>query len=155
VVALGRQQAWSLLDGAAMPKTKTVAPVSHLNQAGFDEVIASCDPAIAAIARAARRLVIDVLPEVHEIVWLRQRNIGYGVGPKKQSEHFCWISPASKHVTFGFNCGVKLPDPKKLLEGTGDAFRHVKLASLAHLDRPGLRALVVAAVKQRAAEVGG
>lgn len=136
-----------------MAKSKTVAPVSHLDPAGFDKVIASCNPAIAEIARAARRLVIDVLPEVHEIVWLRQRNIGYGVGPKKQTEHFCWISPASKHVTFGFNCGVHLPDPKKLLEGTGNAFRHVKLASLADVDKPGVRALVVAAVKQRRADV--
>jgi hypothetical protein len=125
--------------------------VTHLNQPGFDEVVASCDTTVAAIARGARQLVIDVLPEVHEVVWLRQRNIGYGVGPKKQSEHFCWISPASKHVTFGFNCGAELSDPKKLLEGTGNAFRHVKLASLADLDKPALRALVVAAVKHRRA----
>src|SRR5262245_56906914 len=129
-----------------MPKSTTV---THLNQPGFDEVVATCDPAIAAIARGARKLVIDVLPEVHEVVWTRHRNIGYGVGPKKQSEHFCWISPASKHVTFGFNCGAQLADPKNMLEGTGNAFRHVKLSSLADLDKPGLRALVVAAVKQR------
>ena len=126
---------------------------SHLNQTGFDELVATCTPDIAAIARAARKLVIDVFPAVHEIVWPRQRNVGYGMGPKKQTEHFCWISPASKHVTFGFNCGTSLADPKKLLEGTGAAFRHVKLASLADLDKPGLRALVVAAVKQRKAEL--
>jgi hypothetical protein len=122
---------------------------TNLDDDGFDEVIASRGPSIQAIARRARRLVIDVLPEVHEIVWTRQRNVGYGVGPKKQTEHFCWISPASQHVTFGFNCGTLLPDPKKLLEGTGKTFRHVKLTSLADVETPGLRALVVAAVAQR------
>ena len=127
-------------------------PKNDLDASGFEEVIASREPAIQAIARAARRLVIDVLPAAHEIVWTRQRNVGYGVGPKKQTEHFCWISPASKHVTFGFNCGALLPDPEKLLDGTGKAFRHVKLTSLADVAAPPLRALVVAAVAQRRAQ---
>lgn len=122
---------------------------NHLDGDGFEAVIAPNSDAIKAIARAARALVIATLPGVHEVVWRQQRNVGYGTGPKKQTEHFCWISPASKHVTFGFNYGAELADPKGLLEGSGKLFRHVKLASLEDVKQAALRALVKAAVKHR------
>jgi hypothetical protein len=41
--------------------------------------------------------------------------------------------PATRHVNLGFNYGAELPDPHKLLEGTGKMFRHVKIKSLAQL----------------------
>jgi hypothetical protein len=132
-----------------MPAKKAAAKPNHLDEVGFEHVIGPCSDDIAAVARAARKLVIDVLPAVHEIVWRQQRNIGYGTGPKKQSEHFCWISPASKHVSIGFNYGAELPDPKALLEGTGKLFRHVKLMSLDDVNQPALRTLVRAATKHR------
>jgi hypothetical protein len=132
-----------------MPARKAATKSNHLDEDGFEHVIAPCDESVAAIARSARKLVIDVLPVVHEIVWRQQRNIGYGTGPKKQSEHFCWLSPASKHVSLGFNYGAELPDPKGLLDGTGKLFRHVKLMSLDDVEQPALRALVRAATKHR------
>jgi len=115
----------------------------------FEAILASRSPAIAEIARKARSLVLDVLPEAYEVVWAQQKNAGYGTGPKKLTEHFCWISPASAHVTLGFNYGAELADPKSLLEGIGKKFRHVKLASLADVDRAAVRALLKAATKHR------
>ncbi len=44
---------------------------------------------------------------------------GYGIGPKKMSEHFCYIALNEDYVNFGFNQGADLPDPKGLLEGSG------------------------------------
>jgi hypothetical protein len=32
------------------------------------------------------------MPDVVEVPWPRQRVIGYGVGPKKMSEHFCYVA---------------------------------------------------------------
>ncbi|HEY1811301.1 MAG TPA: DUF1801 domain-containing protein [Kofleriaceae bacterium] len=115
----------------------------------FDAILAGRSPEIAEVARAARALVLDVLPEAFEVVWAQQKNAGYGTGPKKQTEHFCWISPASAHVTFGFNHGAELDDPKQLLEGTGKKFRHVKLASRADVEQAALRALVRIATTHR------
>ena len=126
-----------------------MAAKNNLDGDGFEAVIAPNSDSIKAIARAARALVIELLPAVHEVVWRQQRNVGYGTGPKKQTEHFCWISPASKHVTFGFNYGAELSDPKGLLDGTGKLFRHVKLASIDDVKQPALRALVKAATKHR------
>ena len=119
------------------------------NLDAFHDVLSKFDLAVGKIALRARALVLNVLPEVFEVVWVQQKNAGYGTGPKKMTEHFCWIAPAKAHVTFGFNYGVELPDPEGLLEGTGKRFRHVKLASAAEVDRPALRRLVHAATKHR------
>ena len=115
----------------------------------FKTIIAGRDASIARLATRTRALVLEILPVAYEVVWERQRNAGYGTGPKKQTEHFCWISPASAHITLGFNYGAELPDPAKLLEGTGKLFRHVKLSSIADLERPAVRALIAAATRHR------
>jgi hypothetical protein len=125
------------------------ATAARTNLAEFREVLAGYSPAIVDLALQARALIVSVLPEVFEVVWTRQKTTGYGTGPKKMTEHFCWIQPASKHVTLGFNYGGELPDPAGLLEGTGKSFRHVKLASRADLDRKAVRAIVIAATKHR------
>ncbi|MGB8324973.1 MAG: DUF1801 domain-containing protein [Candidatus Acidiferrum sp.] len=59
----------------------------------------------------------------------------------------CMLMVAKKHVTFGFLRGTSLPDPEKLLEGTGKNFRHVKLRTLEALRNPALTKLIVAAMK--------
>lgn len=104
----------------------------------FEQAIADFSEAIKEIARAARCLIYRVLPDVAEVVWRKQKNIGFGTGPKKNTEHFCWIMPATKHVTLGFNYGAELPDPEKILEGTGKLFRHYKVRSVEDLSNPHL-----------------
>jgi hypothetical protein len=123
--------------------------IARHNLADFRRILAGVDPKVAKLALRARSLVLDVLPEAFEVVWVQQGNTGYGTGPKKLTEHFCWIMPATAHVTFGFNYGAELHDPEGLLEGTGRLFRHVKLASPSDVDRPALRALVEAATRHR------
>lgn len=99
----------------------------------FELAINSFSDDIKHIARETRRLIYKICPDVVEVVWVRQKNTGFGTGVKKKTEHFCWIMPASKHVNLGFNYGAELPDPKKLLEGTGKLFRHIKIKSEAQL----------------------
>lgn len=108
------------------------------NDAAFEEAIQSFSEQIKEIARQTRKLIYNILPEVVEVVWIKQKNIGFGTGPKKKTEHFCWLMPASKHVSLGFNYGAELPDPKKILEGTGKLFRHYKVKSVEDLSNPDL-----------------
>jgi hypothetical protein len=44
---------------------------------------------------------------------------------------------------------MELPDPAKLLEGTGKLHRHVKLKSKADLETAALKSLLKAAVARR------
>jgi hypothetical protein len=117
--------------------------------AALRRMLGRFDPAVQELAWTARELIIEALPEVVEVVWERQGTAGYGTGPRKNSEHFCWIAPQRAHVNLGFNYGSELPDPDGLLEGTGTLFRHVKLRSAADVGRLGLRTLVVTASGHR------
>lgn len=112
---------------------------------GFAQIMEQMSPEIAELSRATKALIQKVMPDVVEVAWVRQKNIGYGVGPKKMSEQFCYIKPATKHVNLGFYYGADLPDPTGLLEGTGKLMRHVKISDLAQLEDPALLALVEAA----------
>ena len=111
----------------------------------FDDVIAQATPEIQALARAARELLADVMPGITEVPWARQKIAGYGVGPKKMSEHFCYIAPFKKHLNLGFFYGAHLPDPENLLEGKGADLRHIKIRKVEDLQQPALRQLVESA----------
>jgi len=89
----------------------------------------------------------EVMPDITEVPWGQQKIAGYGVGPKKMSEHFCYIAPFKKHVNLGFMYGADLPDPEGLLEGVGKPMRHIKIRSLDDLKKPAVKKLVEAASK--------
>lgn len=59
----------------------------------------------------------------------------------------CCFMVGKEHVTFAFLRGAALPDPEKLLEGTGKGVRHVKLRSVADVKKPAVKKLVVEAAK--------
>lgn len=108
----------------------------------FDEVLRGHNPEVRQIAWLARDLILSTLPKMTEVPWPRDGTVGCGVGPKKMSEHFCYVAPQKAHVNVGFFYGVDLPDPKGLLEGTGKRLRHVKLRTAADVRNPVLVALV-------------
>ena len=120
----------------------------------FDTIIGHYPPDIQALGMATRRLIYEVLPQVVELPWVNQKIIGYGTGPKKMSEHFCWIALAKKHVTLGFNYGAELPDPEGILEGTGKLFRHFKVKILEDLQKPELVKMLIFATTHRVPPIG-
>lgn len=115
----------------------------------FEDILKSHDPQLQEIAREARALIYDVLPQTVEVVWAQQGIAGYGTGPKKMSEQFSYISLMPQWVNLGFYYGAELPDPEGLLEGTGKLMRHVKLRSVEDVRRPAVRALLDAAKGHR------
>lgn len=119
------------------------------NNDDFEQAIESFSNEIKEIARETRKLIYKVLPEVVEVVWIKQKNIGFGTGIKKKTEHFCWLMPATNHVNLGFNYGSELPDPKNLLEGTGKLFRHYKVKSVEDLSNPDLIKLLKYSITNR------
>ena len=119
---------------------------------GFDEIVAGVSPHARQLAEGARALIRSVYPAVVEVPWPKQRVIGYGVGPKKMSEHFAYISVSQDHINLGFMFGAELPDPKRLLEGTGKLLRHVRITEAEQLNQPALRTLLQVASKHRMPE---
>jgi hypothetical protein len=120
----------------------------------FEEVLAGSSDEIRAIATRLRALMVDVYPDVVEVPWPKQRIAGYGVGPKKMSEHFCYIGTHSAHVNLGFYYGAGLPDPEGLLEGTGKKLRHIKVRDVEDVDRPAVREMIERSLAERQQALG-
>lgn len=117
----------------------------------FRVVIAEASPLVQELASAVRDLVYDVFPATVEVVWERQRSVGWGVGPKKFTEQFAYLMPFTKHMTLGFYRGGELPDPEGLLPTGGGrqvagtlSMRSVRISSLDQVHQPALRALIEA-----------
>jgi len=59
----------------------------------------------------------------------------------------CGFMTGKEHVTFIFLRGAALPDPERLMEGTGKSVRHVKVRTVADVKKPGLKKLILEAAK--------
>ena len=116
---------------------------------GFDEALAGSDGRVRGLAAGTRALILSVMPDVVEVPWPRQRVIGYGVGPKKMSEHFCYVAVHKDHVNLGVDYGAELPGPEGLLQGPGKLMRHTQVNAPEDLSNPALRRLLEAASTHR------
>jgi hypothetical protein len=108
---------------------------------------------VAALVTAVDGLVHRVDPDVVRVVWPHQRTIGYGVGPRKMSEHYAYVTVHERHVNLGCNYGARLDDAG-LLEGTGRSMRKTTVRTTDVLDDPRLAPLLRAARQERLAALG-
>ena len=120
----------------------------------FGDVILGSDARVQEIAERLRQLIVGIYPDVVEVAWPKQRIASYGVGPKKMSEHFCYIGIHRDHVNLGFYRGAELADPGGLMEGTGKKMRHVKVRDMVELDRPSLGDLIELSLDERKTALG-
>jgi hypothetical protein len=120
----------------------------------FEEAIAAASQPVQDVARALKKLVVAVDPDVVEVPWPKQGIIGYGVGPRKMSEQYCYIAVQREHTNLGFYYGADLPDPKEVLEGSGKKLRHIKVRSIEEVDRPEVRQMVMQALGERQKALG-
>jgi len=118
----------------AAPATRTVK-----------ELLAPYPRDVQSLARAARAVMMDVLPGVKETVDSTGPYLTYGYAPGYKGV-VSYITVSKQGVKFGVARGASLPDPKKLLQGSGKANRHVVIKTPADLETPGLRPLVRAAL---------
>jgi hypothetical protein len=58
---------------------------------------------------------------------------------------FAYVNAFTSHVNVGFFQGATLPDPARLLQGSGKFMRHVKLRPGVAIDDASLRRLIEAA----------
>lgn len=108
----------------------------------FEDAVAKAGDRARELAYQLRKLVAAVMPAVVEEPWPRMRMASYGVGPKKKTEHFCYISAQKDDVNLGFYYGAELPDPEGLLRGTGKLLRHVKIREPKAIRNRALRRLL-------------
>jgi hypothetical protein len=122
---------------------KDTSPARQL--AGFMQPYS---PAIRKTARAALAKRRARIPGATEMVYDTYNALVIGFGPNdRASEAIVSIALYPKWVNLYFLDGALLPDPGKLLMGTGSRVRTLRLDEVALLERPPVRALLAAAVK--------
>jgi hypothetical protein len=107
----------------------------------IDEYVTRKGGELGGVAQGLRRLVKNAVPDTKETVNPWKMPTFESNGP------MCYFSVAKSHITFGFLRGTSLPDPAKLLDGTGKSLRHVKLRSMDDLGKPALKKLIQAAAR--------
>ena len=112
--------------------------------AGF---ISKFDPRVAKQIRYCRAAVRRRMPTAHELVY---DNYNFFLIGYSSTEHAsdCIISLASNShgVTLFFYYGARLPDPAKILEGSGNQVRFIRMDGAATLKRPEVEALLREAI---------
>jgi hypothetical protein len=115
------------------------------SKADFDKLISKYSPAVRALAKKTRALVLEIFPDASEKTYFGWSNTWYGTSAKNADAVFS-ISPMKEYMQLFFLRGTELSDPDELLEGTGKKLRHVNLHDAAELKRPALRRLMKRAV---------
>jgi hypothetical protein len=110
--------------------------------------LAKFDPRVAASARAALAQLRKKLPGATEIVYDNYNALAIGFGPgDKASEAIFSIAVFPRWVSLFFLQGAKLPDPDKVLKGSGTRSRHIVLTHPKILEQPAVKKLMALALK--------
>ena len=110
----------------------------------FEQTLSTYSQEIQAVVSALRELVLSLFPDAVETS--DADNLGYGFDKGNKRLVFV-ITPHRSHVNLGFFRGAELPDPLRLLKGSGKLHRHVKVRSLEALENPDLESLMVLALE--------
>jgi len=109
--------------------------------------IAKFTPDVAELAEAILNQMRKRYPTALELVYDNYNALAIGFSPtERASDGIFSIALYPKWVSLFFLQGASLPDPAKLLKGSGKVAKHIVLSNLAMLDDPGVKALMNAAV---------
>lgn len=90
------------------------------------------DPSLRPIVAAIRGLIKEFAPQAQE-------TISYGIPAYKVHGFIAVINPTKRDVTLGFSRGARFDDKYGLLKGVGRISKHVKMRSVADVNRAALR----------------
>lgn len=124
----------------AKSKFKKARPPANPVERKIIAYVQRKNPAMMEITMALRILIKKTVPKSRELL------NPWGLPTYEWRGAIGYIMVGKKHVTFGFARGSELPDPAKLLEGTGKNLRHVKIREKAQLLDANLRDLILSAV---------
>jgi hypothetical protein len=123
-----------------MPGGDAVSASPEKQLAGF---FAKYTPTIAARAKAIRAAMQTRLPGAIELVYDNYNALVIGFGSTDRASDIVFsIALYPRWVTLFFANGVGLPDPQRLLKGSGKHIRHIVLDDVADLDKPAIQELM-------------
>ncbi len=109
-------------------------------------ILSKYDEKVSTLGFQLREFLLKELKLIIEYPDGPANIIGYGFGPGYK-QLLCTIIPSKKGIKLGFYKGSELPDPKKLLTGSGKVHRHVEIKSENDVKDPAIKKLVDEALK--------
>jgi hypothetical protein len=110
-------------------------------------LIAKFAPAHQRLIGATRRRLRKCLPTAHEVVYEYKDCFVISYSPNEHGyEGVLAIRASADGVKLYFNRGKGLPDPEKLLQGTGKQTRWIDLEGASTLTRPAVVSLIDEAI---------
>ena len=116
-------------------------------EAELRKLIAKFAPAHQRLLGAMRRWLRKRLPTVHEVVYEYRDFFVISYSPNERGHEGVFAIRASANgVRLYFNRGKELPDPAKLLQGSGNQTRWIHLEVASTLARPEVARLIDEAI---------
>jgi hypothetical protein len=123
-----------------------LAPTAEQRLAGF---IGKFAPEMAALIRAARAKMRKNIPKALELVYDNYNFFVIGYGPnEKPGQAIFSLAAQAKGLSLCFLQGAGLPDPHRLLRGSGAVVRNIRIDEAATLDHPEVHALILTALQR-------
>ena len=127
--------------------TRSASPVAAERQlSGF---INKFDSTKATLIRSVRKVLRKRMSSANELVYDNYNFFVIGFSStERPSDCIVSIAAAASGVGLSFYYGASLPDPHKLLLGSGSQNRFIRIESVATLARPEVEELIAAAIAQ-------
>jgi hypothetical protein len=112
----------------------------------IEQFLSPYDEQVFSHALKLRAILLASFPAIIEQIDVPAKMIAYCYG-QKYVELLCVLIPSKKGLKLGFNRGVELPDPEKLLKGTGKISRYIEIKTEQQINSTSLKQLLVEALK--------
>lgn len=107
------------------------------------------EPGNQALIRAMRKALRKRLPTANELAYDNYNFFALGYcSTERPSDCILSVAAGANGVGLSFYHGASLPDPHKILLGSGNQNRFIRMPSAEMLGRPEVEALIAAAVAQ-------
>jgi len=109
----------------------------------LDSFIARFSPEVASVAKEAFAWMRRKFPQATVLVYDNYNALAIGFGPSERASDAVFsIALFPRWANLFFLQGAALPDPQKLLKGTGKQARSIRLERVELLNNPALLALI-------------
>ena len=111
-----------------------------------EDILSKYEEKISTLGFQLRKFLLKNIDNINEQPDEKANIIGfsYGTGYK---DLICTIIPSKKAIKLGFYKGSELPDPAKLLTGSGKVHKFVEINSPKDISNPALKKLLNEAIK--------
>lgn len=113
----------------------------------FQEHLQYKDSALIELFLDARQFILDLHPEANELLYKTHALTAVFSVSDRLGDAYCMLPIYTSHFNLGFTKGTQLPDPHKLLTGTGSLIRHIDVSAPADYRNKKVKDLLRSAIE--------